>query len=672
MPVMITSDSLLYALHKFNDGYLKKVETTVLTHKLTELCSLMTKAMSSLEEVKNPSVIKILTAMELIFNVPIVLLNLTHELDGKFERLSYDYKVMGSKEQLIADVKKEYETEGATKSQPQKVYDRRRDETKMELFGKYYGISAYEMYDFAYTVNHSAVAGAYFKDFAFPDVSVKPHLKYASLTDLETLIRDIIDNKDIEMPIGNVLMKFVGTFFKPRGHYTESFELKKYFMAFMMLSLCNIELDPEHRDPLKKEEFHEYVAVAAIMTKLLANFLPQITEFLDFVAQIIGQPSGYSVVTFLPIINKYVPESANLGLILEWIVENSKILAENIKGELQHKKICIISKGSSIDNLVIDEMTDYKFIDDNNNVPFRKFPTVLDIVYTLFDNTSVLPTIDKQSSYKYEKHLKRTADMCAEYKFGNSLYDQELKMLRALTADQKQMQELKWWPFSEETWKKKLANTQIAHFSELRHDNVLYVEERVGLCCECEYPDLLVEPVPTFWNELLFMINKLETFVGDNGEFKHKLGEFKTAVNNIIEYLRCQMTNTTPSDKLVESLKTIAMMESGGSGPPTYDGWYYRLFLGSGAQARDFKPEVSSIFTAVDDDRGPGGIVHLGTGPTQLIYVLSKDPRTGEMKVFLGPVYSSYEVITPYETRYNDADWMEKHKALKPLDFSLL
>lgn len=47
-----------------------------------------------------------------------------------------------------------------------------------------------------------------------------------------------------------------------------------------------------------------------------------------------------------------------------------------------------------------------------------------------------------------------------------------------------------------------------------------------------------------------------------------------------------------------------------------------------------------------------------------------KDKITNRQKLFLGPVYSTYEFMTPYGTRLNNKDWEEKHKNYKPLDFN--
>ena len=113
----------------------------------------------------------------------------------------------------------------------------------------------------------------------------------------------------------------------------------------------------------------------------------------------------------------------------------------------------------------------------------------LDLVYILFDNKAVLPKLEeqmKQQGHLYGSYLNSLKEKTVHS--SNTLYAQELKMLAALT---KSIDEP---PFNTINWGKKQAITQIAHYSDLRHDNVLYNDECYGVFDGCNYPDLMVEP----------------------------------------------------------------------------------------------------------------------------------------------------------------------------------
>src|ERR1700751_1136666 len=51
-------------------------------------------------------------------------------------------------------------------------------------------------------------------------------------------------------------------------------------------------------------------------------------------------------------------------------------------------------------------------------------------------------------------------------------------------------------------WAMKSLNTQLASWTQLRHDTVLYVKPPSGAGHKCEYPAGLVEPTPPFWGRL--------------------------------------------------------------------------------------------------------------------------------------------------------------------------
>jgi hypothetical protein len=344
-------------------------------------------------------------------------------------------------------------------------------------------------------------------------------------------------------------------------------------------------------------------------------------------------------------------------------------------------------------------MVDHGFVTDDDNCPMRKFTTVFDLVYTLFNNNSVEPiltdkminvTNSQRDGHIYHKHLAKLNDYC-NTKFINTkdtkdtpLYFAELRMLRALVADKKVFADNNLTPFNTKAFELKQAQTQVGHYSELRHDNVLYLEEVCGSHCDCEYPDIMVEPVNTFWKEMLNVVEKFITFSkkyeNDYPSLKHSqsaqiLDKFKEMLEIFIEHTNLYINNKKidMQSDMMKKLSTIVKAEYHGSGGPSYGGWYMNLFY-SDDDALDFNPEIASMFTGVTDDRGDGGIVHIGTGPTQLLYTITQNPnyttdKDKEPRVFVGPVYSTYEFITDYGTRLNDAEWKNRHNQYKKIKY---
>ena len=50
-----------------------------------------------------------------------------------------------------------------------------------------------------------------------------------------------------------------------------------------------------------------------------------------------------------------------------------------------------------------------------------------------------------------------------------------------------------------QAWAMKLTNTQLASWTTLRHDTILYVKQSYPKQSDCSYPAGYVEPLPEFW-----------------------------------------------------------------------------------------------------------------------------------------------------------------------------
>lgn len=87
MPVMITSDSMLFAIHKFYNNMLKKLESNKLLSKLKAICNLLLDELYTITPTElNQSY---LTKLEVFFMIPKVILDLNKELsDGVFTETS--------------------------------------------------------------------------------------------------------------------------------------------------------------------------------------------------------------------------------------------------------------------------------------------------------------------------------------------------------------------------------------------------------------------------------------------------------------------------------------------------------------------------------------------------------------------------------------------------------
>jgi hypothetical protein len=606
----------------------------------------------------NPKNITYLTQLEVFFMIPSIILQLNNELTGPIsEKAQLEYSV----EEILKMFDEKQNVEGST-------YDV--DYNKLKQLLKFIGKqeNVWSVLEF---VRQNKKLCDEVNNFKLSDIDQPITLKYDGKAQFDEIIGLIAANQDIKLQLGEVEIKMMGSLFKPRGHYTESLELKKYFMAFTWLSTFDVTVND------KKNSVDELL-LGCLIAKIAESESKTINEIQQFIANIIGESDGYSLNLFLELINKHIPQ-ASLSDTINWLLDNKISLWENIMkedyktpklgkfgdyiGDNHNLSFSLFGKGTQIDNTIISKFIDDELETIDDNDALRKFVSIYDLVYTLFGNRAVYNEVtdrmknihvSQRDGYQYYEYLEKIALECEKHVFDDTLYAQELKMLRALVADKQDVH-----PFNTIKWGKKQAKTQIAHYAELRHDNCLYVEEVCGGLTECDYPDLVIEPVPTFWKEMLTLVTMMKKLVKAKSQDEMILNNFSDIISTFLTYLDLISKGKPIDEKMIEKLKCVIQQHFRGSGGPDYGGWYLSLFHDK-ESTFVAKPEVSSYFTGMDDERGPGGILHLGTGPVNLMYILMKDQSTQENKILLGPSYSAYEFITDYKTRLNDDEWAKQ------------
>ncbi len=93
----------------------------------------------------------------------------------------------------------------------------------------------------------------------------------------------------------------------------------------------------------------------------------------------------------------------------------------------------------------------------------------------------------------------------------NNIYSSWLACLRELSPPTTDPQ----YPEAMRThaWAMKTLNTQLASWTELRHDTVLYAKQPYTGLILCEYPDGYVEPRPAFWRKMREMALRTKDLV---------------------------------------------------------------------------------------------------------------------------------------------------------------
>src|SRR5262249_14415798 len=93
------------------------------------------------------------------------------------------------------------------------------------------------------------------------------------------------------------------------------------------------------------------------------------------------------------------------------------------------------------------------------------------------------------------------ADLHADDFWGGSLYATWLTALRGLSMPGGDPTSAAGLPavMKTEPWARRIVNTQLASWAELRHDTLLYAKQSYTAVPVCDFPDAYVDPYPEAW-----------------------------------------------------------------------------------------------------------------------------------------------------------------------------
>jgi hypothetical protein len=100
-------------------------------------------------------------------------------------------------------------------------------------------------------------------------------------------------------------------------------------------------------------------------------------------------------------------------------------------------------------------------------------------------------------------------------------------------------------------------------------------------------------------------------------------------------------------------LKKAIDKRGGGSGAPSYTGWYSELFYGGGFRCAEWEPTVVDVHTDPDSQ----SVLEQGVGNCNFL-VVAIDNEDDRM-IYVGPAYSYYEFHHPAANRLTDQQWQQ-------------
>jgi hypothetical protein len=321
-----------------------------------------------------------------------------------------------------------------------------------------------------------------------------------------------------------------------------------------------------------------------------------------------------------------------------------------------------------IDSYIFSNVV-YDRIVNNGQKVWRPLPDPLDAMFVL-GNDDALPLLKTQlDKYKYSSQLSALRYLADSYDddfWGVSLYNTWLSALRTLNAPK----DPNGFPYFMRTaaWRQEKLNTQLASWSQLRHDNLLYAKQSYTGGTLCSYPHSFVEPYPEFYKRIALFAEKandfFSTFPGENwrvGLVKQYFPRLRDTMIKLEAISRKELNHEPFSAEESEFLQKMLFQETG-SGAPPFSGWYGALFYEQSNPPR-LESVIVDVHTQPTDEGGAvvGNVLHVGTGMVNLGIFLAESPSDNfRPMAFVGPVMSYYEKVTGNFERLTDEQWTQQ------------
>jgi hypothetical protein len=475
--------------------------------------------------------------------------------------------------------------------------------------------------------------------------------------------------------------------FQPRGHYTESAELSRYFRAMMWLGRADTAFiihPPNPKSSLEVNAQRE-ARSAALMTMVMKESgalaaLDRIRSIVDFMVGRADNLTLGHMQTALGNAGLNAPvdlaDDARLNTLRNEVGSlavqqiRSQVITSPISGQETippPQTFQVFGQSFVIDSFALSKVV-FDEILFKGEKQRRLMPSGADVWAALGNDEAVRLLKPELEKWNYSANLlavRKTIDERSDAAWSQDLYNLWLNALRELdeTPDGHLPQVMR-----REPWRRKQLQTQLASWSELRHDTLLYAKQSYSAYPSCGYPAGFVEPYPAFFDRLERFAQRGAELIG-TADFSTTDAQRTKAMrgqrDGIVQYLRSFAENMKFLAELArkelaakpftseeqEYLRRTIDRSGGGSGPPRYDGWFPKLIYGGDPDA--WKPTIADVHTNPRDQK----TLQVGVGDVSFIVVAIDNEQ--DRAAYVGPVYTYYEFTGPVSDRLTDEKWRE-------------
>jgi len=469
--------------------------------------------------------------------------------------------------------------------------------------------------------------------------------------------------------------------FKPRGHYTKSEKLARYFRSVMWLGRADTGFELEQPRQL---------LAAALFTQTLdrTGAATDLRVMKDVVDLMVGRSDDLTPAQLTDALRREKLMSPGDLIAPKSLARLADSLAATGLGQQRIRSQLVTSDPNSplkaalppvfqpfgqrfvLDSFVLSKVV-YDDIVFKGVKQKRRMPTGLDVMAALGNQFAVLLLATpggELDHWNYAANLATLRDVVASWtnaSWNDNLYSLWLDALRTLSHPPmgKHVPAV----MQRDPWAAKMLQTQLASWAQLRHDTILYAKQSYTASIGCLYPKGYVEPYPEFYAKLgrfageaarrfdalvgpALPAEKVATYAKYFRNFASTMATLEAIAHN--ELAGKPLSNS--QNKFLGDTIEKQIVSDGYSATADWTGWYVDLvFLRNGdeADAIAWKPTLADVHTDPDVMR----VLEVGTGNVDFAVVAIDND--GDKAIHVGPTFSYYEFTQPTDNRLSDEQW---------------
>ncbi len=196
-------------------------------------------------------------------------------------------------------------------------------------------------------------------------------------------------------------------------------------------------------------------------------------------------------------------------------------------------------------------------------------------------------------------------------------------------------------------------NTNLGSWTELRHDTILYAKQSYSPTCGMSYPVGYVEPIPSLYSRLSDLTNATKENLLDldliSDSTANDLDDFMDMLEKLQDFSERELKNLPLNESEYDYIKMF--------------GWRLEDLLKNVPEDAGDSRLVADVHTDpnIDPSDGvPGKVLEEAVGNFDIMVVIWNDTTEnddGVLRASLGPIFSYYEFKQPMSERLTDEEW---------------